>query len=234
MPVALITGASEGLGKALATALAERHWALVIDARRAPQLLAVADELRRHTDVRAIVGDVTDIEHRAALARAVDEAGRLDLLVNNASTLGPTPLRPLAEVDVFELAEVFRTNAGAPFDLITRVLPMLRRSDGAVVNVSSDAAIEHYERWGAYGAGKAALDHLTLTLAAENPSGHFYAIDPGDMRTAMHQAAYVGEDISDRPLPETVVPALLNLIDARPVSGRYRAAEFATSAEVAS
>lgn len=230
MPVALITGASQGLGLALATALAERQWALVLDARTAVPLRSAAGALSRTTTVTAIAGDITDAEHRTQLVAAVTAlGGGLDLLVNNASSLGPTPLRPLAELDVLELAGLFRTNAGAPFDLIQQLLPTILASDGIVLNISSDAAVEHYETWGGYGASKAAFDHLTLTLGAENPSGHFYAVDPGDMRTAMHQAAFPGEDISDRPLPESVVPALLNLIDARPASGRYRATEFAAA-----
>ncbi len=170
---------------------------------------------------------MTDPAHRAALAAAVEAAGRLDLLVHNASTLGPTPLPPLAKVSPDDLDDVWLTNVAAPLALSQLLLPALRASGGVLVGISSDAAVEHYEGWGAYAASKAALDHVILTLGAENPEISAYAVDPGDMRTAMHQAAFPDEDISDRPLPETVVPSLRRLLRERPANGRYRAADFA-------
>jgi NAD(P)-dependent dehydrogenase (short-subunit alcohol dehydrogenase family) len=226
MPVALITGASRGFGSALAAALARHGWTLIVDGRDAAALSAAMRGLGRITAVTAIPGDVVDAAHRDELTRAVRAAGRLDLLVNNASDLGPTPLPPLARYPVGELDRVFRVNAVAPLAIIQAVLPEVRAVAGVVVDISSDAAVEAYPGWGGYGASKAALDRLTAVIAAEEPSVTFYAFDPGDMRTAMHQAAYPGEDISDRPLPETVVPALLHLIEERPPSGRYRASDL--------
>jgi NAD(P)-dependent dehydrogenase (short-subunit alcohol dehydrogenase family) len=229
MPVALVTGASAGLGRALATALAHRQWTLILDARTEAPLVRVATELSRYTEVLALTGDVSIARHRTQLLAAIEQVGHLDLLVNNASTLGPSPMPALTRFDLADLSEIYHVNVIAPLGLIQASLPSLAESDGIIVNISSDAAIEHYEGWGGYGSAKAALDHLTGTLAAEHPTLHWYAVDPGDMRTAMHQKAFPGEDISDRPLPETVVPALLNLIDTRPPNGRYRAAEFAAS-----
>ena len=226
MPTALITGASRGLGLALATALAERGWTLVLDARGAADLSAATVPLAERTEVHAIPGDVTDPAHRSALAGAVQAVGDLDLVVNNASTLGPSPMPAVLDLDAGDLQAVLATNVVAPLAVLRAVAPALR--PGAVVmDVSSDAAVEAYEGWGAYGASKAALDHLTAILAAERPDLHVYAVDPGDMRTAMHQAAFPGEDISDRPLPEAVVPALLRLVDERPPSGRVRASDLA-------
>jgi NAD(P)-dependent dehydrogenase (short-subunit alcohol dehydrogenase family) len=227
MPVALITGASAGLGKALATALARRSWTLIIDARTPDRLYRAADELAALTDVNAIAGDVSTQGHREQLAAAVAELGRLDLLVNNASMLGPSPLEPLAKLDLAEFTQILQVNVTAALALVQLTLPTLIASAGSVINLSSDAAVEHYEGWGGYGSAKAALDHVTATLAVENPGIRCYAIDPGDMRTEMHQAAFPGEDISDRPAPDSVVPALLQLINSKPPSGRYRAAEFA-------
>ncbi len=227
MSTALVTGGSAGLGRELVLALAGRGWQVVTDARRAERL-AVLD----HPGVTTVPGDVTDAAHRDDLASAVDRLGGLDLLVHNASTLGPTPLRPLARVTVEDLTGVWRTNLGAPLVLTTTLLPHLRASRGILLSISSDAAVEHYEGWGLYGASKAGLDHLTLTFGAETPEITAWAVDPGDMRTEMHQAAFPGEDIGDRPLPATVVPHLLALIDQRPPSGRYRAAEVAVSQEV--
>jgi NAD(P)-dependent dehydrogenase (short-subunit alcohol dehydrogenase family) len=217
----VITGASAGLGRALATALAERGWNLVLDARRPDRLLRLAGELGRSTRLHAIPGDVGDAVHRRQLASAAAEFGRLDLLVNNASTLGPSPLPPLAELTAEQLAAILHTNVVAPLALIQLALPALAATDGTVVNVSSDAAVAHYPGWGGYGCAKAALDHLSATLAEENPRLRWYSFDPGDMRTEMHQAAFPGEDISDRPEPESVLPALLRLIEERPPSGRY-------------
>jgi NAD(P)-dependent dehydrogenase (short-subunit alcohol dehydrogenase family) len=225
-PVALITGASAGLGLALAHGLAERGWALVIDARGAEALKDAADALARQTDVVPLAGDVTDPDHRADLADAVTELGRLDLLVNNASYLGQSPLQTLAAADLDELRRVYEVDVLAPIALTQALLPALTAAAGTVVNISSDAAVEAYETWGGYGSAKAALDHASRVLGAEHPTLAVYAVDPGDLRTAMHQAAFPGEDISDRPEPATVVPAFLQLLDSRPASGRYRAAEF--------
>jgi NAD(P)-dependent dehydrogenase (short-subunit alcohol dehydrogenase family) len=223
-PTALITGGSRGLGRALTTALAEQGWRLVIDARRSEDLAAVAAGL---PDALAIPGDVTDAAHRAALADAVDS---LDLLVNNASDLGPAPLPSLAEYPLDGLRRVYETDVVAPLALTQLLLPKLRSSNGMVVNISSDAAVEAYPGWGGYGSAKAALDHISAVLAAEEPDIRVYAVDPGDMRTEMHQAAFPGEDISDRPLPETVVPALLALLAQRPASGRFRLADLTVPA----
>jgi len=227
--VALITGASAGLGRALAHALADRRWALVIDARGAHALEQTAHELADLTWVTAVPGDVTDPEHRAELLTAVDGYGRLDLLVNNASHLGPSPQPTLADYPLDELRRVYEVDVVAPVALTQLVLPLLSRSAGAIVNISSDAAVEAYEGWGGYGSAKAALDHVTSVLAQEHPDLSVYAFDPGDMRTAMHQQAFPGEDISDRPEPETVVPALLRLINESRPSGRYRAADLAVT-----
>ena len=216
MPVALVTGASRGLGLALARALHDRGWQLVIDARGEADLLAAAPP-----SAVVVAGDVTDPAHRAALRTAVRQLGRLDLLVNSASELGPMPR--LAHNPLADLRRVLEVDVLAPLALVQDLLPLL--AEGAtVVNVSSDAAVGAYEGWGGYGSAKAALDHLTAVLAVEHPGLRFCAFDPGDMRTAMHQQAFPGEDISDRPGPETVVPALLRLLDLP--SGRYRAADL--------
>jgi NAD(P)-dependent dehydrogenase (short-subunit alcohol dehydrogenase family) len=223
-PTALITGASRGLGRALARALAARGWRLLVDARRSTALSAIAAELPSAAAVR---GDVADPDHRAALAAAVHRLGRLDLLVNNASVLGPSPLPSLAQYPLDALRAVYETDVLAPLALVQLLLPVLRGNGGVVLNISSDAAVEAYPGWGGYGSAKAALDQVSAVLGAEEADVRVYAVDPGDMRTDMHQAAYPGEDISDRPEPESVVPALLRLLDARPASGRYRAAEWA-------
>jgi NAD(P)-dependent dehydrogenase (short-subunit alcohol dehydrogenase family) len=228
-PVALITGASAGLGLALAHGLADRGWTLVIDARGAGPLKDAADALAKRSDVVPLAGDVTDPEHRSDLVEAVNQLGRLDLLVNNASYLGPSPLQALAAADLDELRHVYEVDVLAPIALTQALLPALTTATGVLINISSDAAVEAYETWGGYGSAKAALDHATRVLAAEHPALSVYAVDPGDLRTAMHQAAFPGEDISDRPEPATVVPAFLQLLDSRPASGRYRAAEFAAA-----
>jgi NAD(P)-dependent dehydrogenase (short-subunit alcohol dehydrogenase family) len=227
MPTAVITGASAGLGRALARSLAHRGWNLVLDARRPDRLFRLAEELSGSCRLRAIAGNVADAEHRRQLAEAVPEFGALDLLVNNASTLGPTPLPPLTELSPDQLSDILRVNLVAPLALIQLTLPSLTEAAGVVVNLSSDAAVAHYPGWGGYGCAKAALDHLSATLAEENPALRWYSFDPGDMRTEMHQAAFPGEDISDRPEPESVLPALLRLIESRPPSGRYTSAELA-------
>jgi NAD(P)-dependent dehydrogenase (short-subunit alcohol dehydrogenase family) len=225
---ALITGASRGLGAALARELSARGWRLVVDGRDADRLRATAAALPRPDLVTAVPGDVADPAHRAALASAVGD--ELDLLANNASDLGPSPLPRLADLPAAALQRVLEVNVVAPLALVQLLLPALRAAGGRVLDISSDAAVEAYEGWGGYGASKAALDQLTAVLAVENPDLRVYAVDPGDMNTAMHQAAYPGEDISDRPDPATVVPALLRLLadsPGTPPSGRYRAADLA-------
>ena len=219
--VALVTGGSTGLGLALSGELARQGWQVITDGRSEEKFKgAVLPE-----GVTVVVGDLTDADHRDGLRTEVERRGRLDLLVHNASTLGPLPMRPLAEVDIADLTQVWRTNIGGPLVLTSTLLPWLREADGVLLSISSDAAVQHYGTWGLYGASKAALDHVTLTYGAETGL-RAYAVDPGDMRTAMHQDAFPGEDISDRPLPETVVPHLLALLDARPESGRYVAADL--------
>ncbi|HEY0903470.1 MAG TPA: SDR family oxidoreductase [Marmoricola sp.] len=222
MRAALVTGGSAGLGRAFAHALAEDGWRVVVDGRDAGRLTAAAD----HPGILPVAGDVADDWHRGALAAAVEREGRLDLLVHNASSLGPSPLPRLVDTTPVDLEEVWRTNVAAPLALTADLLPMLADCGGTLLSISSDAGVEHYEGWGLYGASKAALDHLTLTLGVENPTVRAYAVDPGDMRTRMHQDAYPGEDLSDRPLPETVVPRLLALLEQRPPSGRYRVSEI--------
>ena len=227
MPNAIITGASAGLGHALARALADHGYSLTIDARRAYPLEVARRAMAAPGigQVTAVTGDVTDPEHRTTLIQTAARFGPIDLLVNNASELGGSPQPTLRGLDPAVFEPVWRTNVEAPLQLIRAALPHL--AEGAVIiNVSSDAAVEHYPGWGGYAASKAALDHLTLTWAAEEPDLRWYAVDPGDMRTTMHQAAFPGEDISDRPAPDTVVPRLITLIGSGRPSGRYRAAEF--------
>src|SRR5215469_2030465 len=224
MPVALITGASRGLGRAATRALAGRGWSLVVDARRRPDL---ADSTRDLPRAVAIPGDMTDPVHRADLVAAVERLGQLDVLINNASTLGPSPLPPLRHYRLDDLRRVYETNVLAPLALIQLLAAPLEAAHGTIINVTSDAAVEAYPGWGGYGSSKAALDQLSNTFAAEEGELRCYAFDPGDMRTEMHQQAFPGEDISDRAEPESVVPALLRLIDERPPSGRYRAADLA-------
>jgi NAD(P)-dependent dehydrogenase (short-subunit alcohol dehydrogenase family) len=226
-PTALITGASRGLGLALARALAERGWRLVLDARGAAALEEARAELARLTEVIAIAGDVADDWHRAALVEAA--GGPIDALVNNASILGPSPQPALADYPLATLEDVVRVNALAPLALVQAALAQLP-AGARVVNVTSDAAVEAYEGWGGYGSSKAMLEQLTRILAVEHPDLHVYAFDPGDMNTALHQAAFPGEDISDRPPPEDSVPALLELIEGDLPSGRYRATDLAVNA----
>ncbi len=224
--VALITGGSQGLGLALASALAERGWALVLDARRADRLEAVAAELATLTSVEAIAGDVTDPAHREQLAEAVHKLGRLDLLVNNASTLGESPLPALATIDLDVFRRVYEVNVVAPLALTQQLLGTLVESHGTILNVTSDAAVEAYPEWGGYGSSKAAFEHLSAVLAVEQTGVRVLVADPGDMRTEMHQDAFPGEDISDRPLPEAIVPALVDLIESDQAGGRYRVPEL--------
>jgi NAD(P)-dependent dehydrogenase (short-subunit alcohol dehydrogenase family) len=230
MPVAIITGASRGLGRSLAQALAERGWDLVLDARGADDLAQTAASLSRLSGggaVVAVAGDISDPAHRIELVTAAERLGRLDLLVNNASTLGASPLPRLDTIPLDVVRTTFEVNTIAPLALIQATLPLLRTSRGRVIDITSDAAVEGYETWGGYGASKAALEQLTNVLAAEEPSLRVYRVDPGDMRTQMHQDAFPGEDISDRPEPEDSVPGLLALIQGDHSSGRYVARELA-------
>ena len=221
----LITGASRGLGLALARALAQRGWHLIIDARGAEALEEAVAELSQWLEVTAIAGDVGDKAHRRALALAARAAGGLDALVNNASILGPSPQPALLDYAPEVLAEVYQVNVIAPLALIQAVQHTLKPG-ARVVNVTSDAAVEAYEGWGGYGSSKAALEQLSAILAAENPAWRVYWVDPGDMRTQMHQAAFPGEDISDRPLPEASVPGFISLLEEDWASGRYAAREL--------
>jgi NAD(P)-dependent dehydrogenase (short-subunit alcohol dehydrogenase family) len=229
MQVALITGGSKGFGLALATDLVGDGWSVIVDGRDPSVLADAAQRLREVPnggEVTAICGDVADPAHRAALVDAVTEPGHLDLLVNNASTLGPSPQPGLADYPLDEFERVLQVNVVAPLALLQATLPSLRSSHGTVVDITSDAAVEGYAGWGGYGSSKAALEQLSNVLAAEESDVRVYWFDPGDMRTEMHQAAFPGEDISDRPLPETVVPALRRLLRDAPPSGRYRASEL--------
>jgi NAD(P)-dependent dehydrogenase (short-subunit alcohol dehydrogenase family) len=225
-PTAIITGASQGLGLALATELAHRSWSLAIDARTQSDLERVAEELGALTEVQAVAGDVVDDWHRGALIAAAGD--RIDLLVNNASRLGPSPQPSLDAYPLDELERVLRVNLLAPLALIQ--LALSRMSGGCVINVTSDAAVEPYPGWGGYGSSKAALEQLTAILGAEHPELRIYSVDPGDMRTRMHQQAFPGEDISDRPAPEESVPGLLALIEGTLPSGRYQARELMAQA----
>jgi NAD(P)-dependent dehydrogenase (short-subunit alcohol dehydrogenase family) len=220
-PVAIITGASRGLGLALATGLAEAGWRLVVDARTPSDLTAAAEWIGG--DLVTVPGDVRDPAHRAAL---LDAAGAVDLLVNNAGILGPSPQPRLASYPLDALREVYEVNVLAPLALTQLALPVLRAREGAVVNITSDAAVEPYAGWGGYGSAKAAVEQASAVLAAEEPALRVWWVDPGDLRTRMHQEAFPGEDISDRPLPETVVPAFRHLVTSRPPSGRVRLAEL--------
>ena len=235
MSTALVTGASRGLGRALAAGLAREGFDLIIDARDAVALDAAAGALRAAgVTVTAVPGDITDPAHRAALLAAAAAAGRLDLLVNNAGTLGASPLPALADYPPDELRAAFEANVIAPIALTQLALPLLRASGGAVLNITSDAAVEAYTGWGGYGAAKAALEQASNVLAAEEPTLRVWWADPGDLRTDMHQLAFPGEDISDRPEPSSVVPAFLRLVTQRLPSGRYRAAHLMPSEPVTS
>jgi NAD(P)-dependent dehydrogenase (short-subunit alcohol dehydrogenase family) len=224
-PTAIVTGASRGLGLALATGLAEAGWRLVVNARTAADLSSAAEWIGG--DVVTVPGDLRDPTHRAALLEA---AGEVDLLVNNAGILGPSPQPRLADYPLDALREVYEVNVFAPLALTRLALPVLRSRGGAVVNVTSDAAVEPYEGWGGYGSAKAAVEQASAVLAAEEPALRVWWVDPGDLRTRMHQEAFPGEDISDRPLPETVVPAFVQLLTSRPPSGRVRLADVTVPA----
>ncbi len=224
MPVGIVTGASRGLGLALARALDERGWRVVADARDAEALANATDGL---SGVTAIAGDVADPDHRRALVEAAGD--EIDLVVNNASLLGPSPQPPLADYPLNELRRVYEVNVLAPLALLQLALPRLREG-AAVLDITSDAGVEAYEGWGGYGSSKAALEQMTAVLAAEHRGLQVYWVDPGDMRTQMHQEAFPGEDISDRPPPEDSVPGLLALIEGSLPSGRYRASEVTGAA----
>jgi NAD(P)-dependent dehydrogenase (short-subunit alcohol dehydrogenase family) len=225
MPVAVVTGASKGLGLALTRALADRGWSVVVDARDGDTLQrAVAGR----PGVTAVPGDVVDPAHRAELVAAVERLGRLDVLVNNASTLGASPLPRLDVLPLETYRQTLEVNVVAPLALVQALLPVLRASDGRIVNITSDAGVEGYESWGGYGSSKAALEQLSNVLAAEEPGVRVYWLDPGDMRTDMHQDAFPGEDISDRPPPEESIPGLLALLDGDRPSGRYNARALVT------
>lgn len=228
MPVAIITGASRGLGRALAAGLADAGWHVVVDARDAGALVAAAAGLGPR--VVAVPGDVTDPAHRAELVAAADRLGGADLLVNNAGILGPSPQPALADYPLAVLREVYEANVFAPLALTQLALPGLRERGGAVANLTSDAAIEAYAGWGGYGSAKAALEQASNVLAEEEPAVRVWRVDPGDLRTRMHQEAFPGEDISDRPEPETVVPAFLRLVWERPPSGRIRLVDLLVEA----
>ncbi len=238
MSVAIVTGTSRGLGEALAAGLTRRGWSLVVDGRDRTTLGAAADRARADAApggrVVALAGDITDSEHRQNLVAAAFDLGGLDLVVNNAGTLGAAPLPSLADYPLGDLRVAFEVNVVAPLGLIQEALPLLLDAPHPrVLNVTSDAAVEAYEGWGGYGAGKAALEHLGAVLAVEYPTLTVWSVDPGDLRTAMHQDAFPGEDISDRPEPITVVPAFVDLIESERPSGRYRAGELLAARAVA-
>jgi NAD(P)-dependent dehydrogenase (short-subunit alcohol dehydrogenase family) len=222
MPTAIITGASRGLGLALARALAGKNWNLVINARGIKNLESAKIELEQHTQVRAIAGDVSDHAHLQKLIDAAKEFGSVDALVNNASILGPSPQPKLEAYPLEILEQVYRVNVFAPLALFQLALPIMNPY-ARVLNITSDAGIEAYEGWGGYGSSKAALEQLSKVLAVEHPNLRVYSVDPGDMNTQMHQEAFPNEDISDRPPPEDSVPGLLKLLEQNLPSGRYQA-----------
>jgi NAD(P)-dependent dehydrogenase (short-subunit alcohol dehydrogenase family) len=224
MKVAILTGASRGLGLALANELADRGWGLVLDARGAEALEAAAGDLAARTPepIRAIAGDVRDPAHRQTLVDAARSLGGLDAVINNASLLGPSPQPRLAAYPLDVLRDVYEVNVLGPLALVQAALPVLRPG-GRIVNITSDAGVEAYEGWGGYGSSKAALEQLSAVLAAEETDHRVYWVDPGDLRTQMHQEAFPGEDISDRPMPEVAVPGLVALLEDDLPSGRYRA-----------
>lgn len=226
MTVAIVTGASRGLGRALANGLAGKGYCLVIDARDGAALDEAKAEISEQAEVIVIAGDIADTAHRLELVRAADRLGGLDLLVNNAGILGPSPLPRLSQLTATDYRHILDVGVVAPLALTQLALPRLRARGGAIINVTSDAAVEAYEGWGGYGSAKAALEQASHVLAAEERDVRVWWVDPGDLRTRMHQEAFPGEDISDRPLPETAVPGFLRLLAERPASGRYRAADL--------
>jgi len=225
---ALITGASRGLGLALARELAQQNWRLIINARGADALAHARKELAKWTEVIAIAGDVTDPQHRKALTHAAKEIGGLDAVINNAGILGPSPQPELLDYPLDTLADVYRANVIAPLGVL-QALQHTLKSGARVINITSDAAREPYPGWGGYGSSKAALEQLSNVLAAERPDWRIYWVDPGDMRTQMHREAFPFEDIGDRPLPETSVPGFIELIESNYPSGRYAARELLTT-----
>ena len=231
MHVAVVTGASKGLGRALMERLVSDGWTVVVDARHSDELEHAAAAATGPGRIACVAGDVADPAHRAALAARAAGEGTVELLVNNASALGPSPMPWLEKLDAAAFRDILEVNVVAPLALVQALSPSLA-GDAVVINVSSDAGAEAYETWGGYGASKAALDHLTRVLAVEQPARSWYAFDPGDMRTEMHQAAFAGEDISDRPEPATVVPAVLRLLAERPPSGRYTVSQLLAPASV--
>ncbi|HEX9926077.1 MAG TPA: SDR family oxidoreductase [Anaerolineae bacterium] len=228
---ALITGASRGLGLALAHGLAERGWYLIIDGRGEKPLKLAQARLARQTQVTAIAGDVKDEAHCRALAVAAQAAGGLDAVINNASILGPSPQPELLDYPLETLAQVYRVNVIAPLGVLQAVRAELK-PEVRIINITSDAGVEAYPGWGGYGSGKAALEHLSAILAEENPAWRVYWVDPGDMRTQMQQAAFPGEDISDRPLPTESVPGLIELLEGDLPGGRYQARSVTTTITV--
>jgi len=232
-PVAVVTGASQGLGLALSRELARRGWSLVVDGRDTDRLDSAVTEIAAHGEVVGVAGDVADSAHRSELARAAASRGEVRLVVNNASTLGRSPLPSLSEIDAGVLRRLFDVNVIAPIEII-RALDDSLAEGTTVVNVTSDAAMEAYEGWGGYGASKAALEHASRVLAVERPDLRVLVVDPGDMRTQMHQDAFPGEDISDRDPPEASVPGLLTLITGDQPSGRYQARSVAPSERISS
>jgi NAD(P)-dependent dehydrogenase (short-subunit alcohol dehydrogenase family) len=223
-PIAIVTGASRGLGLALAQTLVADGWRVVIDARTASDLTGAAERLG--PAAVAVPGDLTDPIHQRALLAAAADLGGLDLLVNNGGILGPSPLPPVAELPLPALRELYEVNVVAPVALTQAALPALRRAGGVLVFITSDAAVEPYQGWGGYGSAKAALERLSAGVAAEEPAVTVWTVDPGDLRTRMHQQAYPGEDISDRPLPTAAAPGLATMLAKRPASGRYRLADW--------
>ena len=229
MRTALITGASRGLGLELARALAARGWNLILDGRDPIRLRAARDELAEITHVAALAGDVSDPRHRDELVVLARGHAGIDALINNAGALGPSPLPSLLELDPDALTRLFTVNVVAPLALLQRLRDQLKPG-ARIVNVTSDAAVNPYPGWGGYGASKAALEQLSAVLATERPDLRVYWVDPGDMRTDMHQAAFPGEDIADRPLPAERVPAFIRLLEESPPSGRYEASALLASA----
>ena len=227
-PVTLITGASKGLGAEIARQLAERGHRLMLTARRVEPLQVLADELAAQTDVLALPGDVADAAHlRRLVSTGLERFGRIDVLINNASTVGVSPMPTLTAYPLDTLTDLFRTNTIAPLHLIQATLPdMLSRGTGIIVNISSDAAVQAYPTWGGYGMSKAALEHLSRVLAAElEGSGiRVFVVDPGDMDTEMHRAAEPGVDLSGLPGPAPAAQAIVRLIEQeRAPFGRFEA-----------